>query len=612
MALDGSGRRSARHTTFTTFVPAHRFIGFYTPENRTTVGTGIIVSLDFNRRIVDRAAVERAVTVNAEPAVEIAPHWFGRGRLDFRPRERWRPGTQVTLDLRLRDVKAGPGIYGTQRKTIRFRIGRDQVSIIDAAKHRMTVRRSGRVLATLPITAGNAENPTYNGKMVILERHSVTRMDGDTVGFGAEYDIPDVPHAMRLTRSGTFLHGNYWARPQVFGGANTSHGCVGLRDVKGGGPHTPAGWLFAHSRVGDTVEVRNSRDHRRSEQRPRWLEHALGEWKRGRTRCAEPMVDEHPPPWTVGATPSRHPAHLGRNGDMREQFTVTAVWLSNGKRAAVRIRARGTCGPCEGKRGQSWMCSRIRGCRRAGGGDTGAEARSRCCSGACCSRSPRAGVTTPTAGPAGKAGGDKAASQAAVTIAPKDGAEDVATSGALKVTAQKGKLKSVKVKDAKGNEVGGKISGGGALWQPSGHLGASTKYIVDAIAVDGRGRESAEHSTFTTLVPKNTFIGQYTPENGQQVGVGMPVSIRFTRGITDPQAVEDAIKVTAKPSVPVEGRWFGNDRLDFRPEKYWAAGTKVTLTLNLDGVEGRPGVYGTQAKEISFTVGRSQVSTVDA
>ncbi|MEU6327862.1 Ig-like domain-containing protein [Streptomyces sp. NPDC047049] len=212
---------------------------------------------------------------------------------------------------------------------------------------------------------------------------------------------------------------------------------------------------------------------------------------------------------------------------------------------------------------------------------------------------------------AGKAG-EKDASQAAVTIAPKDGAHDVATSGALKVTAHKGRLKSVKVKDGKGNEVDGKTVGGGALWQPSGHLGASTEYTVDAIAVDGKGRETAEHSRFTTLVPKNTFIGQYTPENGQRVGVGMPVSIHFTRGITDPQAVEDAIKVTAKPSVPIEGHWFGNDRLDFRPEKYWAAGTKVTLKLDLNGVEGRPGVYGTQAKEVSFTVGRSQVSTVDA
>ncbi|MEU5020085.1 Ig-like domain-containing protein [Streptomyces angustmyceticus] len=214
--------------------------------------------------------------------------------------------------------------------------------------------------------------------------------------------------------------------------------------------------------------------------------------------------------------------------------------------------------------------------------------------------------------PAGKAGGDKDASRAAVTIAPKDGAHDVATSGALKVTAHQGRLKSVKVKDGKGNEVDGKIAGGGALWRPSGHLGASTDYTVDAIAVDGKGREAAEHSRFTTLVPKNTFIGRYTPENGQRVGVGMPVSIRFTRGITDPGAVEDAIKVTAKPSVPIEGHWFGNDRLDFRPETYWAAGTKVTLKLDLDGVEGRPGVYGTQAKEVSFTVGRSQVSTVDA
>ncbi|WP_406707940.1 L,D-transpeptidase [Streptomyces halobius] len=214
--------------------------------------------------------------------------------------------------------------------------------------------------------------------------------------------------------------------------------------------------------------------------------------------------------------------------------------------------------------------------------------------------------------PAGKAGTDKSASRAAVTIAPKDGAEDVATTGALKVTAHKGRLTSVKVRDSKGNEVAGKISGSGTLWQPSGHLGASTEYTVDAIAVDVQGREAAEHSRFTTLVPQNTFIGQYSPENGQRVGVGMPVSLRFNRGITDPEAVEKAIKVTAKPSVPIEGHWFGNDRLDFRPEKYWAPGTEVTLKLDLDGVQGRPGVYGTQSKEVSFTIGRSQVSTVDA
>ncbi|MFJ1710006.1 Ig-like domain-containing protein [Streptomyces sp. NPDC088260] len=215
----------------------------------------------------------------------------------------------------------------------------------------------------------------------------------------------------------------------------------------------------------------------------------------------------------------------------------------------------------------------------------------------------------------GKGGGkvgDTAASAAVVTVAPKDGADSVATSGALKVSAAQGKLTTVKVSDPKGAEVEGKIAADGASWTPDQHLAAATKYKVHAIAKDSKGRESAKDTSFTTLVPQNTFIGQYTPEDGSTVGVGMPVSIHFTRGITDPAAVENAIKVTAEPSVPIEGHWFGNDRLDFRPEDYWAAGTKVTVKLNLDGVEGRPGVYGKQAKTVSFTIGRKQVSTVDA
>jgi lipoprotein-anchoring transpeptidase ErfK/SrfK len=212
----------------------------------------------------------------------------------------------------------------------------------------------------------------------------------------------------------------------------------------------------------------------------------------------------------------------------------------------------------------------------------------------------------------GSGKGDTTASQAVVAVAPADGADAVATSGALKVTAQKGKLSTVTVADSEGHAVDGKISADGASWEPTAHLSASTKYKVHAIAKDADGRESAKDTSFTTLVPKNTFVGQYTPENGQTVGVGMPVSIRFTRGITDPEAVERAIKVTAEPAVDIEGHWFGNDRLDFRPEDYWAAGTKVTVKLNLDGVEGRPGVYGKQKKSFSFTIGRRQVSTVDA
>ncbi|WP_327431865.1 L,D-transpeptidase [Streptomyces sp. NBC_01236] len=259
VALDERGRRSARHTTFTTAVPGERFIGYVTPENRSTVGTGMIVSLEFNREIENRAAVERAIQVAAKPAVEIRPHWFGNDRLDFRPQNYWKPGTKVTVGLRLRDVEAAPGVYGLQSKTFSFTVGRSQVSLVDAAAHTMEVRRDGDLLATVPITAGAPKRTTYNGKMVVMEMLEMTRMNSRTVGFGGEYNISDVPHAMRLTDSGTFVHGNYWA-VDAFGHTNVSHGCVGLRDVKGGSSDTPAGWFFDRSLIGDVIEVVHSKD----------------------------------------------------------------------------------------------------------------------------------------------------------------------------------------------------------------------------------------------------------------------------------------------------------------------------------------------------------------
>jgi lipoprotein-anchoring transpeptidase ErfK/SrfK len=260
VAVDGAGRRSARHTTFTTAVPAHRFIGYFAPENRSTVGTGMIVSFDFNRRIADRAAVEQAIRITSEPPVEVRGHWFGDQRLDFRPAEYWKPGTKVSVELRLRDVQAAPGVFGIQHRTTGFTVGRSQVSLVDAAKHTMEVRRDGELLSAVPVTAGAPRTTTYNGKMVVSELYDVTRMDGRTVGFGGEYDIKDVPHAVRLTTSGTFLHGNYWASEDTFGSENVSHGCIGLLDVKGGGADTPAGWFFDRTLIGDVVEVVNSAD----------------------------------------------------------------------------------------------------------------------------------------------------------------------------------------------------------------------------------------------------------------------------------------------------------------------------------------------------------------
>ncbi len=81
-------------------------------------------------------------------------------------------------------------------------------------------------------------HPTYNGQMVISEKFRQIHMNGATVGLTEKggkpsYDIEAVPHAMRLTASGAFIHGNYWGADAVFGKVNTSHGCVGPEGRQG-------------------------------------------------------------------------------------------------------------------------------------------------------------------------------------------------------------------------------------------------------------------------------------------------------------------------------------------------------------------------------------------
>jgi lipoprotein-anchoring transpeptidase ErfK/SrfK len=261
-AKDADGRTAAADSTFTTVSSADSFIGTYTPDNGTTVGVGMPVSFTFDKAIGDKKAVQSHITVTSSSGQRVVGHWFGAQRLDFRPEEYWKAGSKVTMKIDLDGVEGANGLHGVQKKTVTFTVGRSQVSTVDVNTQTMTVVRDGRTLKTVPISSGDAEHTTYNGRMVISEKFTQTRMNSRTVDLGSEYDIPDVPHAMRLTASGTFLHGNYWYKKgnPPFGRTGTSHGCVGLADVQGARGDTPAKWFYDQSLIGDVVVVKNSPD----------------------------------------------------------------------------------------------------------------------------------------------------------------------------------------------------------------------------------------------------------------------------------------------------------------------------------------------------------------
>ncbi|EFF93987.1 MULTISPECIES: L,D-transpeptidase [Streptomyces] len=254
-AADAKGRSATANATISTLSPANDFVGHVSPQNGSTVGVGMPVTVTFDKMVADKAAVESKIHVSTSSGQQVVGHWLNDGRLDFRPQSYWKPGSTVTVTLDSHGV----------RKTVTFKIGRSQISTVDARTKQMTVVRNGKTLKTVPISSGSAEHPTYNGQMVISEKFRHIRMNASSVNLTTDdgkpaYDIESVPHAMRLSDSGTFIHGNYWSAPSVFGKVNTSHGCVGLKDARDGGdPKQPAAWFFDHSMIGDVVIVKNSK-----------------------------------------------------------------------------------------------------------------------------------------------------------------------------------------------------------------------------------------------------------------------------------------------------------------------------------------------------------------
>ncbi|MER7582357.1 Ig-like domain-containing protein [Kitasatospora sp. NPDC097691] len=258
-AADAAGLVAASTTAFTTLTPGKQVSTNDNIGDGQTYGVGMIVKVDFSTKIVNKDAVAKAITFETDNGTEVKGHWFGDDRLDFRPAEYWKPGTKVTIHYRLKNVEVAPGVWGDVDKDEPFTIGRSQVSTADAAAHQLTIVRDGKS-TTVPATLGDDKHASWGGTMVIMSKEKVAHMNSQTVGLGNEYDIPAVPHAMRLTRSGTYLHGNYWYKGDPFGKANTSHGCVALKDVEGGSDTSAAGAFFNSSLIGDVVTVVNSKE----------------------------------------------------------------------------------------------------------------------------------------------------------------------------------------------------------------------------------------------------------------------------------------------------------------------------------------------------------------
>ncbi len=195
---------------------------------------------------------------------------------------------------------------------------------------------------------------------------------------------------------------------------------------------------------------------------------------------------------------------------------------------------------------------------------------------------------------------------------PPAGSFGIPPETTIKVAAQNGRITQLEVTGPDGAVIPGYLDNEGEWWMTKTTLAPATAYQAVARVVPNRGQAHRARWTFSTITPSALLGARVVPGDNEVVGVGQPISLRFTEPVMNKVAVESRLEVTT--SVPVVGswRWINDREIHWRPRDYWPAHTAVFLDANLHGVDAGNGVIGNVHRTAHFTIGDAQISIANA
>ncbi|MEV5694391.1 L,D-transpeptidase [Micromonospora globbae] len=222
-------------------------------------------------------------------------------------------------------------------------------------------------------------------------------------------------------------------------------------------------------------------------------------------------------------------------------------------------------------------------------------------------------------------GGDKPSSwrggtetpppKAAATISePQADAKDVPASTAITFSTKEAVETTVQLKDSAGETVEGTLAADGKSWLPSGALKYGETYTATVTATGDDGRPATATSTFTTMakptkqIRVSSFLG-----DGQTVGVGMPLIVKFSRAVPEDYRddVQRRMTVTSVPAQEGIWHWISPTEIHYRPKQFWKAGSKVKYRVQAGGLPMGDGWYGRADLTVDINIGPALIMTVD-
>jgi lipoprotein-anchoring transpeptidase ErfK/SrfK len=200
---------------------------------------------------------------------------------------------------------------------------------------------------------------------------------------------------------------------------------------------------------------------------------------------------------------------------------------------------------------------------------------------------------------------------AGLALYPESGATQVPPDAVVSVTASVGTIRSVVATDAADRPLSGALAHSKTAWRSSETLLPGSIYKLQAEIETPDGVTVSKTSTFKVLVPTAEVTATVYPTTDMTVGVGQPIVVTFDQPIyTEASQRSIASHFTVAESQPVPGGWywFSPYELHFRPESFWPAGERITVSGNLNGWNAGSGEWGAGLVSDTFSIGPAQIS----
>jgi lipoprotein-anchoring transpeptidase ErfK/SrfK len=232
--------------SFRTVIPERLVSGRFNVADNATYGVAMPIALTFSSKVIDKAAVQRALSVRTSVPTEGSWAWLNDTTVHWRPRTYFAPDTRVSVTAKLYGIAMGNGSFGREDIGSSFTIGRSYVLRGDTRTHRLAVYSNGIQVGDYPASYGLDSDPgrrTHSGTHVVMSKYPVYYMSNP------QYHYKDVEArwAVRMSDNGEFIHSAPWSVAQQ-GKTNVSHGCINLSPAN-------ARAVFDAVLPGDAVEI---------------------------------------------------------------------------------------------------------------------------------------------------------------------------------------------------------------------------------------------------------------------------------------------------------------------------------------------------------------------